>query len=308
MGANTNPADEFAAMPAQGVTLNVARAGSEHGPLVVLLHGFPEFWYGWRHQIGPLAREGFRVLAPDQRGYNLSEKPRGVAHYTLDALADDVAALIGAAGREKAILVGHDWGGLVAWWTAIRHAGRVDRLAVLNAPHPDFITRSKWTSPAQLLRSWYVAAFQLPWLPEMGLGRLRGKALAKSLKRTSRPGTFSDAELARYRDAWSQPGALTSMINWYRAALRARPSRTDSPRIRPPALIVWGARDAFLRRVYANEALARCDQGRLQFIEEATHWVHHEEPERVNRLLIDFLRPEPASAGSWFSEGAQTAE
>jgi pimeloyl-ACP methyl ester carboxylesterase len=273
------------------------------------LHGFPEFWYGWRRQIGPLARAGFRVLAPDQRGYNFSEKPKGLSHYSLDALADDVASLIDADGRDKAAVVGHDWGGLVAWWAAIRHPGRVSRVAVLNAPHPDFITRAKWTSPTQLLRSWYVAMFQLPWLPEFGLGRLRGKGLAESLRTTSRPGTFSEDELSRYRDAWSRPGALSAMINWYRAALRARPARTDSPRVRVPALIIWGARDAFIRRLYAHEALARCDQGRLEFFEEATHWVHLEEPDRVNRLLTDFLHAgtdEPAEAG--LSGGGRSAE
>jgi len=277
-------------MPGRGVTLHVARSGPVDGPLVVLLHGFPEFWYGWRHQIGPLAEAGFRVLAPDQRGYNLSEKPRGLAHYALDALADDVAALIDAAGRSRAAVVGHDWGGVVAWWLALKYPERVERLAILNAPHPDFLTGGKWVRPRQLLRSWYVVAFQLPWLPEAGLGAFHGKGLADSLRKTSRPGTFTDDELARYRAAWAQPRALTAMINWYRAALRAKPASPPNPRVRPPTFIIWGAKDAFIDRRYANDALARCDSGRLEFVEEATHWVHLEEPERVNNLLTGFLR------------------
>ena len=289
----TPPVTDFAAMPGRGVTLHVARAGPEDGPLVILLHGFPEFWYGWRHQIGPLAQAGLRVLAPDQRGYNLSEKPKGLEHYTLDALADDVVGLIDASGRKKAAVVGHDWGGIVAWWLCLRHPERVERVAVLNAPHPEFLTRNLWTRPAQLLKSWYVVAFQLPWLPEKSLGLLGGKPLADSLRRTSRPGTFSDAELALYRASWSQPGALTAMINWYRAVVRARPSVMPDPRVRVPALIVWGAKDTFILRSAARTSLARCEQGRLEFLEEASHWVHHEEPDLVNRYLTTFLRPEP---------------
>lgn len=282
---------DFSAMPGREVTLHVARAGPEGGPLVVLLHGFPEFWYGWKHQIGPLAEAGFRVLAPDQRGYNLSEKPKGLTHYALDALADDVVALVEAAGRPGASLVGHDWGGIVAWWTAIRHPDKVERVAVLNAPHPEFLFQGVLKRPSQLLRSWYVYYFQLPWLPEFGLGAFHGKGLADSLRRTSRPGTFSDDDMNRYRRAWSQPGALTAMIHWYRAAVRATPPVPPDLRVRVPALIVWGGRDAFILRDYAHDALARCDQGRLEFLDDATHWVHHEEPGRVNRLLVGFLRP-----------------
>jgi pimeloyl-ACP methyl ester carboxylesterase len=288
----TAPGLGFAAMPGRGVTLHVARTGPEDGPLVVLLHGFPEFWYGWRNQLGPLAQAGYRVLAPDQRGYNLSEKPRGLSHYTLDALADDVAGLIEAAGRTRAAVVGHDWGGVVAWWLALRHPERVERLAVLNAPHPGVLVEGKWAEPKQLVRSWYVVAFQLPWLPEAGLGAFGGKGLAEALRGTSRPGTFPDEVLARYRASWSQPGALTAMLNWYRAALRAKPRGLPAPRVRVPTLILWGTDDKALRRELANDALSRCDQGRLEFLQGATHWLQHEEPGRVNWLLTEFLRGE----------------
>ena len=310
MTAETPQTLEFAAMPGRGVTLHVARSGPANGPLVILLHGFPEFWYGWRRQIGPLARAGFRVLAPDQRGYNLSEKPKGITHYALDALADDVVALIDASGRERGSIVGHDWGGVVAWWVAIRHRDRVDRLAVLNAPHPEVIVRNLlWKNPAQLARSWYALAMQAPWLPEAGLGALGARPLARLLKASSRPGTFSKDDLARYRRSWNQPGALSSMINWYRAALRAKPEAPYDLRVRMPAFIIWGVKDPALRRKLAADALACCDAGRLEYIEEATHWVQHEEPDRVNRLLVDFLRPPAASpprtiaaiAGAWLS-------
>jgi len=291
-------------MSGRGVSLHVAVSGPEEGPLVILLHGFPEFWYGWRLQIGPLADAGFRVLAPDQRGYNLSDKPQGIDNYTLDALSDDVVALIDASGREKARIVGHDWGGIVAWWTAIRHPSRVERLAILNAPHPEFLIRRTFMRrPSQLLKSWYVLMFQLPWLPETVYGRHGGKPLAEALRKSSRPGTFTDDALAEYRSAWSQPGALTAMINYYRAAFRAKPQIPADLRIHVPTLIVWGTDDAFINREFADESLARCDQGRLVLIDGATHWVQHEEPERVNRLLLEFLRPDAPAEVSELNGG-----
>jgi pimeloyl-ACP methyl ester carboxylesterase len=272
------------------VRLHAVEAGPQDGPLAVLLHGFPEFWYAWRKQIGPLAAAGYRVLAPDQRGYNLSDKPRGVAAYGLDRLADDVLGLLDEAGRERAILVGHDWGGLVAWWTAIRHAERCSHLAVLNMPHPRVMERFLLRDRAQRRRSSYIFQFQLPWLPERRLAAGNFARAAAALAKTSRPGTFSDEDLARYRAAWSQPGAMHAMIQWYRAAFRARPRRPTTTRVRVPALLVWGARDRFLGREMAAPSLARCERGRLVVVDEATHWVQHEEPERVNRLLLEFFR------------------
>lgn len=292
------PQPTFVIMPGRGVTLNVACSGPETGPLTILLHGFPEFWYGWKLQIGPLADAGLRVLAPDQRGYNLSDKPQGLDHYNLDALADDVISLIDAAGREKAFLVGHDWGGIIAWWTAIRYPSRVERLAIMNAPHPDFLKHHKFLKrPSQLLKSWYVLMFQLPRIPEAAFRRGGGKPMAESLRKSSRPGTFSDDDLSEYRKSWTRPGALTGMINYYRAALRSKISTPSDTRVHVPTLIIWGINDAFINQEFAEEALACCDQGRLVSIDGATHWVHHEEPERVNRLLLEFLGPAGLNGG-----------
>jgi pimeloyl-ACP methyl ester carboxylesterase len=276
-----------------GVTLHVAQSGPEDGPPVILLHGFPEPWFCWRHQIGPLAEAGHRVFAPDQRGYNTSAKPPRIADYALDVLAADVIGLIEASGHAKATLVGHDWGGIVAWWTTLRHQERVERLAVLNAPHPVAFRRYLLRHPAQLLRSWYAFYFQLPWLPEASLRRANWQALARTLRTTSRPGAFPDGDLDQYRRAWSEPGAITAMIQWYRAALR-HPSPTPSdPRVHVPTLVLWGVRDAAINRGAAEVSRALCDDGRLEWFEEATHWLHREEPERVNRLLLDFLGPRP---------------
>lgn len=282
----TPPTLDHRTAQVDGIALHYVTAGE--GRPVVLLHGFPEFWYGWRSQIAPLAASGLRVTAPDQRGYNTSGKPRGLSAYNLDALADDVVGLLDALGLDRAAIVGHDWGGIVAWWVAARHPGRVERLAVLNAPHPVAFREFLRTSPRQLIKSWYTFYFQIPWLPE-ALFRLRGWAsLKRALVNSSRPGTFDDADLDEYAEAWSQPGAMTAMINWYRAALRRPPAAADA-RISAPTLIIWGARDHALDRRLADASLARCDRGRLEFIEEATHWVQHEEPERVNRLLLEFL-------------------
>jgi epoxide hydrolase 4 len=257
---------------------------------VILLHGFPEFWYGWRHQIGPLAAAGYRVWAPDQRGYNLSEKPRGRAAYRLDALADDVVGLINAADRRKAVVVGHDWGGAVAWRLGMLHPDRVERMVVLNVPHPRVFMALLRRSPRQLLRSWYIFAFQFPWLPEWAARRHDWRTMVEGLRESSRPGTFSDADMEQYRGAWSQPGAFTAMVNWYRAILSSGPRARGLKRIATRTLLIWGAHDKFIGREAAQPSIDHCADGRLVFIEEATHWVLHEEPERVNRLIVDFLQ------------------
>jgi pimeloyl-ACP methyl ester carboxylesterase len=272
-----------------GVRLHVAEAGPEDGPLVILLHGFPEFWYAWKEQIGPLAGAGFRIAAPDQRGYAASDKPRGVRAYDLDTLALDVVGLIDEAGRDRASVVCHDWGGAVGWWLGMKHPGRLEKLAVLNAPHPRVMRRALRRGGAQRRRSWYMLFFQIPWLPERVLSAADFRLLARSLRSSSRAGTFSDEDLKIYKEAWSRPGAMTGMVSWYRALLRARPERPPSPRVTVPTLLIWGARDHFLGRELAQPSIELCDRGRLAFIEEATHWLQHEEPDRVNALLADFL-------------------
>lgn len=272
-----------------GVRLHVVMAGPEDGPLVLMLHGFPEFWYSWRRQIPAFAEAGFRVWAPDQRGYNLSDKPKGVGAYGIDLLADDVIGLIEVSGRDRVQLVGHDWGAAVAWWVARLFPDRFERLAILNGPHGSVMQRHRRENRVQMWRSWYMSFFQIPAIPELVL-RARGWRLGlKSLRATSRPGSFGDADLQMYRRAWSRPGAMTAMINWYRALRQARPSRRASPRVRVPTLMIWGAGDIAMGREMAQPSIEYCDDGRLVFLEEATHWVHHDEPDRVNELLVEFL-------------------
>ncbi len=264
-----------------------AAAGPVAGPLVLLLHGFPEISYGWRRQIWPLARAGWRVVAPDQRGYGHSSKPPSVAAYALHELADDAIGIARALGHERFHVVGHDWGGIVAWHLAQHRPAHVDKLVILNAPRIGAFSHYLRTHPGQMLMSAYVAAFQLPVLPELAL-RARGfAALTAALHATSRVGTFSGGDFEVYRRAWAEPGALTGMLNWYRA-LRLAPPGADA-RIAAPTLVVWGDRDVALQKGLAEHSAAVCDQARVVHLPDAGHWVQHEAAEEVNALLVDFL-------------------
>lgn len=273
----------------RGVTLHALAAGPRNGPLVVLLHGFPEFWYSWHKQIQPLAAAGFRVIVPDQRGYNESSKPRGVKSYALTELTSDVVAIADQLGRQRILLAGHDWGGAVAWGTALLYPARVARLAILNVPHPSVLRKFLLTDRRQLRRSWYMFFFQIPFLPEMVFSASNFRWGIGPLVGSSRPGTFTEEDLARYRAAWSQRGAVSAMINWYRAAFRYRPSFPDRT-VRLPTRILWGQGDAFLQFEMAEASLCYCTDGELIPFPNATHWLQHEEPGRVSQLLVDFFQ------------------
>jgi pimeloyl-ACP methyl ester carboxylesterase len=273
-----------------GVRLHVVQCGPATGPLVVLLHGFPEYWFSWRSQIPALVAAGYRVWVPDQRGYNLSDKPLGVENYALPTLTADIVGLIDAAGRAQAAIVGHDWGAIVAWYLAAHHPSRVASTTIINVPHPRAVLPNIWQAPDQLLRSWYIAFFQLPGLPEWLIGRRNWHFGAQMLVRSSRPGTFGPAEVARYKAAWSRPGAITSMLNWYRALVRL-PVR-DWPRIRGPVQLIWGEQDAFLNKKFAQLSLAECEHATLHYLPQATHWVQLEAAAEVNALLLHFLQSE----------------
>ena len=271
------------------VRIHAVAAGPRDGPALLLLHGFPEFWYGWRKQIEPLATAGFRVIAPDQRGYNLSSKPRGVASYALTELVSDVIAIADQLGQKKLFLAGHDWGAAVAWSTTVLHPERAEKLAVLNVPHPSVMHRFLNTRIGQMRRSWYILFFQIPWLPEMLFSAFDFRLGTRALVNSSRPGTFSAEDLAQYRDAWSQTGALTAMINWYRAAIRYRTPFADRT-VRVPTRILWGERDKFLIAEMARESLRYCTNRELLTFANASHWLQHEEPEKVSELLIKFFQ------------------
>ena len=271
-----------------GVTLHAVEAGPADGPLVILLHGFPEYWWGWRKQIGPLAAAGFRVVAPDMRGYNESDAPAGLGAYRADVLAADVVGLADAFGAERFGLVGHDWGGIVAWEVAGCYPERLDRLVVMNAPHPDTMLRQMVEHPTQILRSAYVGFFQLPLVPEAVLSAGGYASLRRAMRDSARPGAFSTSDLDRYAAAWAKPGRLTAMLNYYRA-LGLRRSGAAA-RISVPTFVLWGENDTALEEHLAHAAMERCDQGRLRIVHDATHWLHHEQPAEVNERLIGYLR------------------
>ena len=280
---------EHAYIETNGIRLHVAQAGPADGPLVILLHGFPEFWYGWRRQIEPLARAGYRVWAPDQRGYNLSDKPQGLAAYDIAELARDVVGLIDASGRQKCFLAGHDWGAAVAWTVAQSYPERIEKLAILNVPHPAVMFRTLRSSPAQLRKSWYMFFFQIPLLPEAMLRANDWANAIAMLRSSSLPGSFTEQDFEQYRRAWWRKGAFTSMLNWYRAIIQHPPAMPADPRLRLPTLVLWGKRDIALSHEMAQLSIDLCEDGQLIFFENATHWVQHDEAEAVTAYLIGFF-------------------
>lgn len=274
-----------------GVRLHWVEAGA--GPVVLLLHGFPDFWLSWRHQIPALAAAGFRAVAPDMRGYNLSGKPRGVAAYHVEELATDVAALASHLGASRVSVVGHDWGGAVAWSLPRYYPELVERLVVLNSPHPAAFRRELGTL-SQLRRSWYVFFFQLPWLPEALLRANRAGFVKRVLRDDPvRPGAFTPEEIERHRQAILVPGALTAALNYYRAAFRPRTARLGvrSRRVGCPTLVVWGQRDRYLGPGLLEGLDRWVEDLAVERVPEASHWVHADAPDRVNQLLLSFLRP-----------------
>lgn len=268
------------------ITMHVYEAGPLDGPLLILLHGFPESGRAWRKLMEPLASQGFHVIAPDMRGYGASEAPVGIRHYRLATLVNDILMLAASFGAERFTLFGHDWGGIVAWALAAWWPERLDKLIILNAPHPDSMVRSFRRHPRQALRSLYIAFFQIPRLPET-MFKLRGyRRLRKVLTGSSRARTFATTELDAYAAEWDRPGRLTAMLNYYRALRLPRP---DIGQIRIPTMILWGVRDRFLGSHLADAAANYCDDVRLLRFDDLSHWGHHEEPLLIASEIASFL-------------------
>ncbi len=264
------------------VELHYVEAGS--GPLVVLLHGFPELWYSWRKQIPALVAAGFRVIAPDLPGYNDSSKPTDVAAYRPLAIARDIAGLIAQSGDVPCTVVGHDWGGLAAWLLAMCHSDVVSRLVVMNSPHPVPYGRELRSSSSQKLRAAYQLFFAMPLLPCLVVRPL----LAPLMRRMAR---LTNHELAEYRTSWRKPRAMRSMLNYYRALKRYRGElRSVIKRIDVPTLLIWGERDPVFIRATTENFTEWVPDLRVERIPEAGHFVQSEAPEKVNELLIAFLK------------------
>jgi pimeloyl-ACP methyl ester carboxylesterase len=264
-----------------GIKLHYVTAGK--GPLLILLHGFPEFWYTWRHQIPALAKH-FQVVAPDLRGYNDSDKPPHVSDYKLSTVTQDIVGLIKALGHKKAHIVGHDWGGAVGWDMAVHHPEVIDHLVILNSPHPVNFARGmkKWK---QLRKAWFMFYFQIPMIPEFFL-----KMSLKSTLRWMFQGVVTEKDINAYTKALEKPGALKAALNYYRATLRYRPKQAARTKISVPTLLIWGENDRALgiELTYGMEPLFS-NSFAIEYIPHCGHFVNEQEPELVNRLLLDFL-------------------
>ena len=273
--------------------LHVVDAGA--GRPVILLHGFPDFWYAWRYQIPALAEAGCHVIAPDLRGYNLSSKPAGVSRYRLETLVSDVNAVarhFGCDGAKDVMLVGHDCGAVVAWHVAMSRPSWLRRLAILNTPHPVAFLRGLRTL-RQLRRSWYIFYFQLPWIPEALLRRGRAATLVHVLRTDpQQAGAFSADDIEDYVQAQLQPGALTGALNCYRAAVRRGAARFagPTPPIDVPTLVLWGDADRYLGSSMASPPADRVLRCTARHFPGASHWLMADRPEEVNGALIEHLR------------------
>ncbi len=265
-----------------GIRMHYAAAGE--GEPVVLLHGFPECWYSWRKQIPALA-EGYRVIAPDLRGYHETDK-RGP--YDTTTLQEDVLGLLDALGEDSAHLVGHDWGGAIAWQLAMGYRQAVRSLAILNIPHPALSIKGLG-SIAQLRRSWYMFFFQLPWIPEQFLARNGYRQLANTLLQGIPPGEERSADLAFYRQSWEEHG-LSGGINWYRALFRSPRRLTDPvPIVTAPTTMIWGEEDFALGKELTVGTERFVEDFELHYLPGVGHFVQQEAPERVNELLLGHL-------------------
>jgi pimeloyl-ACP methyl ester carboxylesterase len=278
---------------ADGIRMHYVTQGE--GKLLLLLHGFPDFWYVWRFQIPELANH-FRVVAPDLRGCNETDKPEGVDEYRLNLLAGDILGLIRALGERRAIIVGHDWGGVVAWSLAAFNPEDTENLVILNAPHPNAYTTRTKSLLRQLQKSWYVFFFQTADIPEEALSR-NDYLFLKSMLRLSfvKKDVLTDEDLKVHAEAWSKPGALTAAINYYRANMNPATlfsERTIAfPKIKSPTLVIWGEKDAAL----SKDLIADTDEFvdapySIKYLPNCGHWVQLEEPKLVNKYILEFLK------------------
>jgi pimeloyl-ACP methyl ester carboxylesterase len=274
------------------VTLHVAEARpdkvTDDTPLVVFLHGFPEFWWSWRRQLSAFRDAGYWAVAPDLRGYGESDKPWDVSAYEVEKLAGDIAGLIKALGRKQAYVVGHDWGAVVAWGFAMEHQDMLQKLAILNVPHPLTMQRALQRSAKQMKKSWYIFFFQLPKLPELAVARNDYAFVRGTFGADGMPA----AEVEHYVTALRKPGVVRSAINYYRAVMR-RLVKGKLPTMRVierPVLVIWGDRDRYLGKELADPPTRFVTDVRVEHLPNATHWVQRDEADKVNELLLQFFK------------------
>jgi len=284
----TTPSLEHQLIVTNGVRLHYVKAGS--GPLMLFLHGFPEFWYSWRHQLAEFAND-YTVVALDLRGYNESEKPQGIQAYRMGELVKDVQGVVRGLGFERCILVGHDWGGAIAWSVAYDSPELLEKLIIMNLPHPAKFQQGLQT-PQQLLRSWYIGFFQIPLLPELLIQTANYSLIEQALRGMAiRKESFSDNDIQAYKDAAAKPGALTAMVNYYRAIVGSSLFRSQWSTLTVPTLMIWGEEDTALGKELTVGTEAYVEDFRLHYIPHCSHWVQQEQPDLVNQYMREFLSP-----------------
>ena len=256
-----------------------------------MLHGFPEFWYSWRHQLPALARAGFRALALDLPGYNESDGFPDVRSYRLSSLVKVLAEFLRNVAGGPAFVVGHDWGGVLAWRLATLYPELIRKLAILNAPHPATYREELQQGLGQWMRSWYVFFFQVPWLPEWFLQANDFAFFERAWRQQPiHPEAFREEDIAQYKQALSRPGVLTAGLNYYRAAFRYFRDSCRAPQSVPaPTLVIWGEQEAYLNSTLLDRLDRWVPDLRVERIPDASHWVQNDVPERVNELLIRFF-------------------
>ncbi|MEL7316774.1 MAG: alpha/beta fold hydrolase [Cyanobacteria bacterium J06559_3] len=272
---------------ANGLRLHYVTQGT--GPLLLLLHGFPEFWYSWRHQI-PVLAEHFTVVALDLRGYNDSDKPEDVAAYAMPELVGDIVGVITGLGYEQCVLVGHDWGGAIAWSVASQYPAKIAKLIVMNCPHPQRFLDGLSSSPLQWLRSAYMGFFQLPFLPELVLQANDYQLIAQTFDSMAvNRSAITETDIQAYKTAAAKPGALKAGLNYYRNLLGSNPSPPNRPILEVPALLLWGEDDPAFEPGLAEDTEDYVRDFQLRFIANCGHWVPQEKPDLVNRYMAEFL-------------------
>jgi len=270
-----------------GVKLHYVTQGE--GPLMLMLHGFPEFWYSWRHQIPEFAQD-FKVVALDLRGYNDSDKPTEQSAYVMNEFIKDVEGIIKVLGYQKCVLVGHDWGGAIAWNFAYTHPEMLERLIILNMPHPAKFAQGLRTLE-QLLRSYYIFIFQLPWIPELLLQSLDYQVIETAFKDTAvNKSAFTKADIDAYKNAAAKRGALTGMLNYYRNIFQQRILNQNWGILQVPTLMIWGENDTALGKELTYDTVAYIRDFQIKYIPNCGHWVQEEQPQLVNQYMREFLK------------------
>lgn len=268
----------------QDVSLSVITAGPADGSPVLILHGFPERAESWKRQIELLSSKGYFVVAPNLRGYGDSDHPDGIKNYSLEKIGNDVIQLMDHFKIKKSYLMGHDWGCMVGWYLLSFFEDRFEKAILMNSPHWKVFRKNLLSNPKQVLKSWYILAIQMPFIPEMLIGLNGYKDFAATVAKSSIRAPYPKDELAALVNEWKEKKSMSSMLNWYRAAKYA--PRGGKKEIQTPVTLIWGERDPFVSKKMGAESLEFCKNGEFVVFKGAGHWPHHECKDELNSLIL----------------------